>query len=59
MSRRVAIGNLVESMDYMDATNSRESLPSRRLRHKPIAWLSVAGWALVAIAAFTVLAAFR
>jgi len=58
MSRRVAIGNLVESMDFMDATRSSESMPRIRLRRRRINWLGVAGWLLVALVAFTTVAAF-
>lgn len=36
MSRfsRIAYGNLLESIDAMDATNSREQLPSYRLEQR-------------------------
>ena len=55
---RVLAAAVVESFDRMDPTNSRELRPSQRMRHKPVAWLSIAGWALVALVAFVTLAAF-
>ncbi len=55
MSRRVAIGNLVESMDYMDPTRSHESLPSRRMCPTPV-WPLIAAWAFVVALALAVLA---
>ncbi|GAB2620171.1 hypothetical protein [Novilysobacter erysipheiresistens] len=55
---RAAIGNLIESMDYFDATNSREAMPSHRMRHRKTNWFAFAGWGLVAFVAMVVLAAF-
>lgn len=57
MSRALA-GAVIDSMDSMDPTNSREMIPSRRMRHRAIPWLSLAGWTGVAFVALFVLAAF-
>lgn len=56
MSTRAAIGNLIESMDFCDATRSHESMPSRRLRHKR--WPAIVGWTAVAVIALAALAVF-
>lgn len=59
MSRRVAIGNLIESMDYMDPTRSHELPPSRRMCPTPV-WPLIAAWlVLVCLALAAVAVAAR
>ena len=54
---RILAAAVVDSIDRMDPTNSREQPPSVRMRHKPIPWLSICGWTLVAIVAFATVSA--
>ena len=59
---RAAYGNLIESMDWCDATRSHESIPSIRLRyayrHRRFV-RHVYGWMAVIVAGCLVLASLN
>lgn len=55
MSRLVALA-VMESIDHMDPTNSRELKPSQRLRHRGFNWSVLIAWVFLAAMVLFVLA---